>query len=180
MAIIFRLTLESVPEFIITRVSKKNIDNQRKMYRSAELARLAGISPDTLRFYERKGLLPKPPRLKNNYRQYPSSALNRVQLIQSALSIGFSTEELAFILKERDAGGTPCTKVRYLAQQKLGELTKEIRHLVGQRESLQQILQEWDHQLQGNSCRPARLLESLKFPPSRRQKRLVKRSGERS
>lgn len=172
------MTLELVPEFIITNVNRKSKDYPTKIYRSAQLARLAGISTDTLRFYERKGLLPKPPRSKNNYRQYPLSALSRVQLIRSALCIGFTTGELAFILKERDLGGAPCTKVRRLAQHKLEELTKEIRHLISERERLQQILQDWDHRLQSNPNRPARLLESLGSASPNRQRRLANQRGK--
>lgn len=172
------MTLELVPEFIITNVNRKSKDYPTKTYRSAQLAGLAGVSTDTLRFYERKGLLPQPPRQKNNYRKYPLSALSRVQLIRSALSIGFTTEELAFILKERESGGAPCTKVRRLAQHKLEELTKEIRHLVGERERLQQILQDWDHRLQSNSNGPARLLESLGSASPDRQRRIAKPRGK--
>jgi pimeloyl-ACP methyl ester carboxylesterase len=55
---------------------------------SGALAKLAGVSTDTLRFYERQGLLPLPPRAENGYRRYPKTALDRVQLIRRALSLG--------------------------------------------------------------------------------------------
>jgi len=86
---------------------------------SGELADLAGVSRDTLRHYERKGVLPRPLRGHNAYRQYPPEALQRVQLVRRALSVGFTLDELAKVLKVRDAGGAPCEEVRKLATQKL-------------------------------------------------------------
>src|SRR5215813_4323913 len=86
---------------------------------SLELADLAGVSRDTLRHYERKGVLPRPLRSQNGYRQYPSDALHRVQLVRRALSVGFTLDELAKVLKGRDAGGAPCEEVRRIAAQKL-------------------------------------------------------------
>ncbi len=72
--------------------------------RSGELARLAGLSSDTLRHYERMGLLAKPPRTLSGYRDYPSNTLERVHLIRRALSVGFSLAKLTTILKIRDQG----------------------------------------------------------------------------
>ena len=86
---------------------------------SGELGRLADISTDTLRFYERRGLLPLAPRTVSGYRLFPPEALARVRLIRGALSIGFSVAELAAILRERDQGGAPCRRVRELAANKL-------------------------------------------------------------
>jgi DNA-binding transcriptional MerR regulator len=156
------LTSELIPEFIITIVNIKDGAQAVKNYRSAELARLTGVSPDTLRFYERRGLLPKPPRLSNNYREYPASALSRVHLIRAALSLGFSTQELVFILRERDAGRPPCKSVRDLAEQKLQQLNQEIQNLQTQRARLREILRDWDERLRHDSNEPAKLLESVK------------------
>ena len=74
---------------------------------SGELARLAGVSPDTLRHYERVGVLPKPARSENNYRVYPEAALPRVLMVRRALAFGFSLPELAIVLKERESGTPP-------------------------------------------------------------------------
>ena len=83
--------------------------------RSSELARLAGVSPDTLRHYERKGLLPKARRAPNGYREYPPEACARVRLVRRAVAIGFTLDELALVVKVRDQGGAPCGEVRALA-----------------------------------------------------------------
>ena len=79
--------------------------------RSGELAEVAGVSTDTLRHYERLGILKKPPRTEGGYRVYPPEALDRVRLIRNALASGFTLPELVRILKVRDTGGTPCRQV---------------------------------------------------------------------
>ena len=88
---------------------------------SSELARLTGVSTDTLRHYERKRVLPRPTRLSNGYRRYPAEAAVRVHLIQRALQVGFSLDELARSLGERERGGVPCRRVRALVADRLAE-----------------------------------------------------------
>src|SRR4029453_9843927 len=90
--------------------------------RTAELARLAEVSPDTLRHYEKKGLLPRGRRSPNGYREYPREATARVQLVRRAVALGFSLAEVARILAVRDRGGPPCRGVRALAGEKLAPL----------------------------------------------------------
>jgi len=114
---------------------------------SGELARLAGLSSDTLRHYERLGLLPKPPRTAGGYRDYPGHTLDRVRLIRRALSVGFSLPELTTILKIRDQGGAPCHRVRSIAKAKLAQVKEKIRELVVMRKQLEQILEKWDAKL---------------------------------
>jgi MerR family transcriptional regulator, copper efflux regulator len=131
------------------------------MLRAGELARLAGISTDTLRHYERKGLL-KPHRAPNGYREYPPQAVERVQLIRSALAIGFKLDELARMLKTREAGGAPCQQVRALAAVKLAELETLVSEIVALRDGLREVLQDWDARLATTAqAEPARLLERL-------------------
>jgi DNA-binding transcriptional MerR regulator len=130
--------------------------------RSGQLARLAEVSPDTLRLYERKGLLPCPERSANGYRCYPPEAVARVSLIRSALSIGFTLDELSRILRIRDAGGIPCQTVRNLAASKLRALDRHIRQLIELRDRLHTVLAGWEQVLgQGQPRCRAGLLESL-------------------
>ena len=82
--------------------------------RAGELARRAGVSKDTLRFYERKGLLPRPRRMANNYRAYPPETVDRVLWLRRVLAAGFTLDELARILALRESGGIPCRQVRRL------------------------------------------------------------------
>jgi DNA-binding transcriptional MerR regulator len=117
--------------------------------RPGELARLTGVSTDTLRHYERKGLLPRPPRTRNGYRAYPPAALERVQVIRKALAIGFSIRELGEILAARDRGGAPCRRVRTLAAAKIQSLDERIVEMQELREALARTVDDWDARLAG-------------------------------
>jgi len=136
--------------------------------RSGELARTASISTDTLRHYERLGLLPAPKRTGGNYRVYAAEAVQRVRLIRNALAMGFSLKELSRIIKIRDDGGAPCREVRQMAEEKVAALGRQIDELATYREHLRRVLSDWDERLSrtGKSER-ARLLEALAEPPQR-------------
>jgi MerR family copper efflux transcriptional regulator len=119
-------------------------DRPPRPLRSAELARLAGVSPDTLRHYEAKGLLPRARRSANGYREYPPEACARVRLVRRALSLGFTLDELALVIKVRDQGGAPCHEVRALAAEKLAVLEARIAELEEGRDRLREVLARWD------------------------------------
>lgn len=133
-----------------------------KAMSAGELARRAGVSTDTLRHYERKGVVAPPPRGANGYRRYPEQALRRVQLIRRALGLGFTLDDLAGVLRERDRGGIPCGRVRALAATKLKEVEARLRELMTLRNDLRAALQFWDAQLAKTPVgRRAGLLDSL-------------------
>ena len=115
--------------------------------RSGKLAQLSGVSTDTLRHYERIGVLAKAPRTKSGYRQYPPSALDRVRLVRRAISVGFTLEELARVLRIRDKGGAPCRQVRDLARSKLEQVERRLEELVLVRDHLRMLLKDWDDRL---------------------------------
>src|SRR5688572_24908916 len=114
-----------------------------------EVARATGVSPDTLRHYERRGLLPPPVRTDAGYRRYPPSTVGRVELIQRALVIGFSLEELAQVLAERDRGGAPCRTVLGLVKDRLAALEQRLRELTALRGELVELIADWEAQLAG-------------------------------
>ena len=114
---------------------------------SSELARLAGVSTDTLRYYERLRLLPTAPRSATGYRLFPAQALDRVRLIRGALAIGFSVRELTTILAECDRGGAPCQRVLVLARKKLAAVETSLRDLQLWRRGLKTTLAGWERQL---------------------------------
>jgi DNA-binding transcriptional MerR regulator len=128
---------------------------------SGELARSCGVSPDTIRHYERLGLLPAAVRGANGYRRFPRESVVRVRLIRRALAIGFSLAEVARILRQRDAGSPPCRNVRALAGEKLADLDERIAEMTAMREELVRMLSEWDARLDATrDGEPAYLLES--------------------
>ena len=111
-----------------------------RFFRSGELAQATGVSTDTLRHYERKGVLPRPRRAPNGYRQYPAAAIDRVRLIQQALAVGFTLDELAHILRARDRGGAPCREVRQLAAAKLSDIEARLKETRALRDELRATL----------------------------------------
>ncbi len=138
------------------------MSSEKSFYHSGELAELAGVSTDTLRHYERKGVLSRPLRKANDYRQYPASALQRVRLIRRAIAFGFTLDELASVLNVRDSGGAPCVEVRALAAAKLSDVETRLRELSELRNELRAVLKDWDTRLKHRSPgQRAHLLESL-------------------
>ena len=137
-------------------------DPTKDYLRAAELARLAGVSTDTLRHYERKGVLPAPRRSDNNYRHYPQESLERVRLVRRALAVGFTLDELASILGERDKGGAPCQAVRSLALEKLSQVEMQLVELKLLRDELRSTLKDWEIRLAKTpSGQRAGLLDAL-------------------
>ena len=151
---------------------------KQKYLRSGELARLAGVSTDTLRHYERKGLLIRPRRSDNRYREYLASDLDRVRLVRAALGIGFSLDELARILSVRDRGGAPCHQVRALAGTKLAQIETQLGELAALRDELRKLLKNWDAALaQKSPTERAGLLELLATKPTKALGRRMRSSG---
>ncbi|MEO5823531.1 MAG: heavy metal-responsive transcriptional regulator, partial [Vicinamibacteraceae bacterium] len=112
-----------------------------------EVARQCGVSADTLRHYERKGLLPRPARTSNGYRRYPPDTVARVLLVQRALVVGFTLDELGRVLRQRDRGEPPCRGVRDLVAARLADLEARLRQLTALKKELRLLLATWDRTL---------------------------------
>lgn len=133
-----------------------------------QLASTAGISTDTLRHYERSGVLPAPARTRAGYRRYPAHAAQRVALIRRALAIGFSIKDLSRVFKERDAGGAPCRKVRGIVSERLSRIDAEMSALAALKAELVALLEDWDAKLaQTPKGSQAKLLETLALSAAR-------------
>jgi DNA-binding transcriptional MerR regulator len=144
-----------------TRVEALSAESRTTLSPS-ELARLTGVSTDTLRHYERKRVLPRPTRSASGYRRYPPDAVNRVHLVQRALRVGFSLAELARVLSERERGDVPCRSVRALVAERLADLEVRLRDLATLRDEMRQLLREWDDRLAATPVgKQARLLDLL-------------------
>jgi DNA-binding transcriptional MerR regulator len=135
-------------------------------FRSGALAARTGVSVDTLRHYEAVGVLPAPRRSPNGYREYPVAAIARGALVRRAVARGFSLRELAAVLRARDAGGSPCRRVRALAGEKLVRMEAELADLAARCAAWRRTLVEWDAQL-ARTARggQARLLDRLEEGP---------------
>lgn len=94
-----------------------------------KLASAAGVGVETIRFYEREGLLPKPPRKRSGYRQYPPMAVARVLFIRRAKELGFTLKEITELLELRVDPDKSCADVRNLAKTKIGAVNEKIADL---------------------------------------------------
>jgi DNA-binding transcriptional MerR regulator len=119
-----------------------------ELLRIGDIARQSEVSVDTVRHYERKGVLGDIVRDASGYRRYPLDTVRRIRIVRRALSIGFTLDELGQFFKERRAGSPPCRRVRALAAQKLSDLDSHIVVLQAVRESLARTLDRWDTTLQ--------------------------------
>ncbi|MFB6249442.1 MAG: heavy metal-responsive transcriptional regulator [Salinibacter sp.] len=101
-----------------------------------EVAEKAGVNPETLRYYERKELLPKPPRSDGGFRLYDESYIDRLHFIGRAKELGFTLAEIKGLLELRVGGEATCKDVKDRAQEKLDEVEAKIRDLKQIREAL--------------------------------------------
>src|SRR5216683_4313275 len=111
-----------------------------KALRSGELARLARVNIETLRFYERQGLLPKPPQRTSGYREYPPEAVGLVRFIKRAQLLGFSLREIKELLALREVPRATCGEVVVLARRKIEEIDTKIEDLRAVRAALMKLL----------------------------------------
>ncbi len=121
-------------------------------YRIGELARLAGVPVDTIRYYERTGLIPPPPRTAAGYRRYSSEVLARLQMVRRAKTLGFSLSEIGELLHLFDNRDTPCRHLHCRAVGKLEELEGRIDELHRIKRELQVMIENCHPATPINQC----------------------------
>ena len=104
-----------------------------------KIARAAGTGVETIRFYERSGLLPKPTRTRSGYRQYSPEAVLWLRFIRHAKALGFSLDEIKELLALRVMRGKSCGEVRERAQRKIDEIDHRITALAHMKHVLEQL-----------------------------------------
>lgn len=108
--------------------------------RTGEVAGLAGVNIQTLRYYERRGLLPEPPRRSSGYRAYGPDAVEVVRFIKRAQRLGFTLSEVESLFGLMDGGPEDCEQVRALALDRIAELDRRIGDLMAMRDSLDRLV----------------------------------------
>ncbi len=101
-----------------------------------KLASAAGVGVETIRFYERRGLLPEPPRRASGYRQYPPDSVARVLFIRRAKRLGFTLKQITELLELRVDPDKSCADVRALAEAKIDDVDQKMRELKGIKSAL--------------------------------------------
>lgn len=108
------------------------------------VAKQAGVSPPTIRYYEDIGLLAPPLRSSTGYRRYSDTTVEELRFIRKAQALGFSLEGIGEILRLSRSGKTPCSHVLTVAHRHLTAVEERIRHLQVFRERLAAELAKWD------------------------------------
>lgn len=104
-----------------------------------QVARRAGFGIETVRFYERKGLIDEPPRRTSGYRQYPASVISRLRFIKRAKDLGFSLREIKELLSLRVEPTTTCSDIQKRAEAKIADIEGKIRSLKRMKEVLTRL-----------------------------------------
>ena len=99
------------------------------MLTTSQLARKAGVNVETLRYYERRGLIPEPPRRDSGYRQYSQDDVARIQFIKRAKDLGFTLQEVQELLDLRVDPDTPCIMVKRRADLKIIDIEAKLQSL---------------------------------------------------
>ena len=103
------------------------------------VARRAGVGIDTVRFYERRGLLDKPPRSPSGYRLFPPDTVARIRFIKRAQQLGFSLREIRELLELRVDPETTCEDIRRKAQAKIEDIDRKIEELRRMKTALKRL-----------------------------------------
>lgn len=114
-----------------------------------QLAAAAGVKSDTVRYYEKAGLLARPERTAGGYRVYGESALAQLRFIRKAQTLGFKLEEIRKILRFRGQGTETCRCVLSMAETTLAETEAKLKELHEFHDALQRNVKKWQRQTRG-------------------------------
>src|SRR5260370_1247836 len=117
-----------------------------------QVAHRSGVGIETVRFYEREGLLAKPARTLSGYRQFDEEIIGRLQFIQRAKELGFTLNEIKELLSQRVDPDTSCEDVKGRAQAKIADIEEKIRTLQRMKKALVRLTQECCEKGGGSEC----------------------------
>ena len=134
--------------------------------RTGQVAKAAGVSVETLRFYERRGVLKEPARRDSGYREYPAEAVQIVRFIKRAQGLGFTLEEIQDLLALREDDTRTCGEVRDAATIKIGEIEEKIRKLQAMKRALAVLVKSCVGDISSRECP---ILDALDDKPGKRK-----------
>jgi Cu(I)-responsive transcriptional regulator len=115
------------------------------IFRIGELARITGTKVETIRYYERLGLLPPPARTASNYRAYSRSHLERLSFVRRGRDLGFSLDEVRELLRLSDDRSQSCAEVDRIARAHLAEVVRKLTDLQALGAELRQLIDQCQH-----------------------------------
>ncbi len=116
------------------------------------VAKAANVGVETIRFYEREGLIKNPPRRSSGYRAYPPETVSRIQFIRTAKDLGFSLKEIRELLSMRVDPIGSCEEVKALAQSRIADVEERIQVLQGIRHSLRDLITACERRQPTSEC----------------------------
>ena len=121
------------------------------------LARVTGANVETIRYYERIGLLPAPPRTASNYRVYSAEDVGRLSFTRRARDLGFSIEQIRALLDLSDQHDRPCEAVDMIAREHLADVDRKLADLKALRRELSALIGQCQH----GAVAECRIIEAL-------------------
>ncbi len=125
-----------------------------------QLAKKARVHVETVRYYERRGLIPEPPRRWSGYRQYSQDDLARLQFIKRAQELGFALKEIAELLALRVDTATSCGDVKERAEVKIADVEAKIQALERMKKALKKLVASCSGRGPTNACPILEALET--------------------
>ena len=128
--------------------------DERTLYKIGEVSKRSGVGIETLRFYEKSGLVDRPSRTASGYRVYDRAILERLAFIKKAQMLGFSLDEIRELIDHKRAGESPCGHVRAKVKSRLQDLDERIRQMMLYRDELAAELKQWEktRESEGHVC----------------------------
>ena len=120
--------------------------------RTGEVAKAAGVSIETLRFYERRGILREPVRGRSGYREYPMETVRIVRFIKRSQELGFTLEEIQELLALREDDSRTCGEVRHAATLKIGEIEEKVHKLQAMKHALSLLVKSCVDEASSREC----------------------------
>lgn len=111
----------------------------REYFSAGQLAKAANINKETLRYYEKEGLIPEPPRSENGYREYPLETKNKLHFIKQAQGLGFSLKEIKELILLSTTKGEKCTHIHVETSSKIDLITAKIHELENMKIALESM-----------------------------------------
>jgi len=124
---------------------------------TSELAKNAGVNVETIRYYERLGLISQPPRTESGYRIFSPEVIRRIRFIKRSQDLGFTLEEIHKLLTLTDSERFSCWEVKQFASQKLEEIELKIRDL----QNIKSVLQDLSSKCNEGSINGCPIIERL-------------------
>jgi len=134
--------------------------------RTSEVAARARVNAQTLRYYERRGLLPAPERTSSGYRAYPADSVRVVRFVKRAQQLGFTLADIEELLHLAGGGPASCEDAKTMASGRIADLQQRIAQLVGMRDALARLVDTCDQPRAERECPILRDIESAATMPS--------------